>query len=201
MSVITTLIPSQSFELIRDRLGLIIADELHNQSLLDNGNPDIDANVFVERLIPIDHSEMPLVNVMLAKGVYDSHTQTQSDGTYTYHLDFYTKAKSKNNEEGDKLAVLKLHRLIGIGRAIISDYRYNTLAFVPPFVMSVKVTEVNIADPGNQDSVSSCMGRLTVVVKAPEHSQLKEPVTIGNFHTQIKLVETDKGYFYAKPEE
>lgn len=199
MSVIPGLISPQSFEIVRDRIGSILADELANQSALDGNNPDINARVWVERVVPFDHTDMPACNVIFSRGGLEGHTAVQTDGIYTYFIDFYAKAKSGAVTQGDSLAIFRLHRLIGLGRAILENPRYKTLGFVPPFVMHRRAAEIVISDPGQQDAISTVMGRLVFNVKCPETTELIAPAIIAGYDTQVKLFQTEKGYVYQKP--
>jgi hypothetical protein len=198
MSVITTLIPAQSFETVRDKIGAILADEVHNQSVLDNNNPDLDAIVWIERLVPFDKTELPAINVMLSNGKYDGQTIAQHDGTYNYNIDVHTSAKSTANNNGDKLAMLKLQRLLGIVRAIIHNPKYVRLGFAAPFIIHRGIETLQISDPQiNGDALHSVMGRLVLSVKVPETAELSAPVAIAGNTTAVKLQLTDNGFKYV----
>jgi hypothetical protein len=197
MSVIQGPISPQAFEVVRDRIAEILADELHNQSVLA-GDDEIDANVFVERFIPFDKTDMPAVNVMLARGTIDGQSAIQSDGTYLFNIDAYTKAPSSDVQMGDSIAIVRLHKLIGLCRAILENPRYKTLGFQPPFIMNRRAVEISIADPDSKanDGMCSAMGRLVFSVKVPESCELIVPPLIAGYNTQVKLELTDKGHMY-----
>lgn len=197
MALITTIIPLQSFELVRNQLGAILIDEIHNQSVLNGNNADIDAKVWLERIVPFDKTEMPAVNIMLSNGTYDEFNIKQDDGTYIINIDVYTSGKSTAANDGDKLAMLKLQRLIGIIRAIIQDPKYYTLGFNLPFVMKRKIESIQISEPTLQDdALHSVMGRLSLSVKVPETTFIPGAPLIAGNETKVKLYLTDKGYQY-----
>jgi len=127
MSKLTAIIPAQGFELIRDRIAVILVDEIANQITLGIG-AEFNAKVFVERIVPIDKSETPLINVLYSRTGYDNNDFDSSDGQNTYHIDIYAKANAKpsTNSEADNLAQVKLARLIGIVRAILESPHYLT---------------------------------------------------------------------------
>jgi hypothetical protein len=200
MSVITTLLPQQNFELIRDRIGAILSDELSNQSMLHGNNADINPTVFIERTVAFNHSEMPALNVMLARGTYDGQTVKQSDGTYLFNVDVYHKSKSSSGKKGDSEAVFKLHRLLGLVRAILEHELYKTLGFTPPFIMSRKVLDLTVADPESTDAGSTAMGRVVFQVKVIENNPASVPSLIAGYDTEVKLELTDKGFMYSKPQ-
>lgn len=195
MSIINSVIQPQAFEVVRDRIGRILTDELDNQFQISY-NDDLRVKSWVERFVPFDASELPSVNVTLAEGSYGGQTVIQSDGTYKYFVDAYVHAKSTSKLGGDARATQKLHRLLGVCRSIIEDARYVRLGFRPGFVMNRHIESLQIQNPSNKehDAESSIMGRLTVVVKVPEVTTYKQPVNIAGLYTTVKLASTDKGY-------
>jgi len=199
MSLINTVIPPQSFEIVRDRLGRIIADELDNQFQISY-NPDLKVKNWIERFLQFDKTELPSVNVMFSEGSYGGQTTIQSDGTYKYYVDCYVNAKSRENDPGDVRAMVKLQRLLGVCRAIVEDPRNKTLQFGvrPGFVMSRHVESIQIQNPNQKehDADSSVMGRLVVSVKVPETTSYIQPVNVKDFFTTIKLADTEMGYLW-----
>jgi hypothetical protein len=196
MSELTGIIPQQAFEVIRDRLGAILSDELNNQFVL-TGNADFDLEVWIERFIPFDKEELPAINVSFSGGPYAGHTVKQSEGTYTYFVDVHTKAKTTEDDKGDALATTKLHRLLGMCRSILENPSYKNLGFVAPYISNRHIERIDIADPGKQDAISERMGRLSVSVRVVETTELIDPPPLVSNLTTIKMSTTEKGYFYA----
>ena len=201
MAKITTAIPLQSFEIVRNRIGEILKEEFHNQSVLDGNNKDIDPEVYLERLVPFDKTDLPVINVALATGTLEEHTAKQSNATYTYYIEAYTRAASNDNNYGDVLAMFKLHRLLGIARAILEDTRYITLGFMNPFIIRRYVSEIVVGGIGKDELENVVIGRLSLVVQVPEGVALPQPRTMDGFTTQVKLELTDKGYRWGIQEE
>jgi hypothetical protein len=201
MSLITGIIPPQNFEVVRDRIGVILADELAHQYQLNGNNADLKAPVFVERFTPFGQDELSAVNVCLAKGLFTGQTQVQTDGNYTFNIDVYHKAKSQANpdKKGDSLAMFRLQKILGMIRVILENPQYKTLGFTPPSIMNRHVQSIEIADPFSKqhDAVSSVMGRLSYSVRVNETCDLLNPAMIGGYETKVKLYLTDEGYFYA----
>lgn len=196
MSKITIAIPEQGFELIRDKIGEILADEIAQQFVL-NPDPEINATVFIERIIPIDKSEPPVVNVLYSRSNYDNNTAIKGDGKNTYNIDVYVKGKAKVGTKGDAVAMVRLGRILGILRAILESPHYLTLGFAPPFIKNTTVTDIQVADPrDNQDAANMMMGRLVFTVDAIEVTEQIQPVAAAGYDTQVKLSETDKGFVY-----
>lgn len=196
MPLLIGAIPEQNFEIVRDRIGIILADELPSQATL-NANPDLDAKVSSERFIPVGHTDTPLVNVALARGNFDNNKVVSTDGTYTYFIDVYTSSPSSDGVDGDAEASRKLHRLLGVIRAILEAPVYNRLGLAPPSLSNTTVVDIQIQEPvNNQDAASVVMGRITFSVRVCERVELIVGNLIDSYQTTIKLNDTDKGYFY-----
>lgn len=198
MALLTLKIPEQQFELIRDRIGFILADEIAAQALIAPVTPELNAIVHLERFVPFDKTDMPCVNVVFASGSYGNQDVKNSTGSYKYNIDVYAKAKSTTTEGGDKLATIKLHRLLGIVRAILESPQYITLAFARPSLNRVTVVDIAVEQPQNtQDGSSVIMGRITFDVSVCESVQLLTGEDIGGYKTTVKMNETDTGYQFS----
>lgn len=198
MSKINSVIPHQSFELVRDRLAEILAEELSNQHAL-SAEAVLNADVWIERATPVNLSELPAVAVSFAKGDYENSDTRQVDGNYTYYVDCSVSAESTAQARGDKLAALALQRLLGVCRAILKSPAYRTLDYQPPFNCSLEVSAIMVGDPsGDPDASSSVSGRLEVMVRIPEYSVMQSAVPIAGSQTTVKLDLTDQGYVYRR---
>lgn len=195
MSVIDTVIPPQNFEVVRDQIGAILTAEIHNQ-LLMSGDYNLTLKVWRERLVTFDHTEIPAVNVMYAGAPFDSRDSKQVEGQHDYYIDCYQRSKAREEELPDLLAMVKLHRLLGICRAIIMDPKYKTLGFQSPSIASRSITRILMGDPSKMDATTSVFGRLILTVRMPEVTALINPPKIQDFLSNIRLVLTDKGYIW-----
>ena len=204
MAVIPGEIGRQSYELVGDRLAEILADELPEQFALSTAATELksvlQAQVFTERIVPFDKTEVPCVNVQLASGDYSGQTVKQADGAYTFFIDCYASAKNTDDVKGDQYALVKLKKLMGVIRAILQDTRYLTLGYSRGFVMSRQVTGIAISNNAQQDAAHIVMGRITMTVKVPETVELIEPELIAGYETTVKLYETEEGYLWDKEE-
>ncbi len=197
-SILVEAIPTQNFELIRDRIGGILADELASQAIL-RSEPDIDATVFVERVVPFSKENAPAVNVMFDSGDFSNQDTVSSDGNYTFFIDVYTSAKTTATDRGYLRSVKNLHAILGVCRAILENPVYRTLAFASPSITHTNVAAMNIKDPSNdQDAASIAIGRLTFRVRVPEGVQLINANNIAGYITSVKLLETNKGYIFTE---
>jgi len=197
VSKINSIISPQGFEVVRDRIGLIIADELANQATLA-AMPAINATVYIERFIPFDKTELPALNVCLALGNYANKKAPDGVATYNYNIDIYTGSKTNDTDFGDKRAAFTMQKIAGIVRYILSDAQYRTLDFPAPFITRVTIADFNIKEPttGGQDGLNVCMGRLNLEVLVAESQDLLDTIALLSATTSIKLSESDSGFFY-----
>jgi hypothetical protein len=197
MAEIVNPISQRNFELVRDRIANILAIELTSQATL-TGNSDLNATIQTERFVPVKDTELPLVNVMLARGDYNMFTTITQDGTYIYHIDVYTQANYTGNDRADELAFQKLQRLVGVCQAILSDSKYITLGWQRPSVERVQVNGITFAEPSNnKDSTTSVMGRLEFQVRIPESVEVKSLNLIDGYDTSVLIGNTDEGYVFS----
>lgn len=204
MALIDGIIPKQNYELIGDVLGAILDVELRNQGSLYSPNEVFITSVYRERFVPPDETEYPMLNVVLADGLYDNKDQTQADGSYKYIVMAYASAKTTASYRGDLLASIKLQRLLGLCRAILENPVYNTLGFPKPTnqvpsvnIKNTRVGAIRIQNPQDNDATHSIEGFLEFYVKVPETVNLKDVIPLASSTTEVKLYLTDKGYRYG----
>lgn len=199
MSRIPGPIGQRQWELIRDRIGLILAEELATQAQLDYDDQlFINPSVYVERFKPFNHTEMPAVNVMVAQNEYTQETQQSQDGTHTYYVDMYVNAKASAGLRGDELAAKKLHRLVGMCQAILMDSRFKTLLFEPGGISNRSVKRIQMADPTkSMEAANTIMARMTVEVRATDNVELVDAIPLDEYVTIAKMGATGEGYLWG----
>lgn len=211
MPLISVEIPEQNFELIRDRIGLILYQEIENQ-WSEFGDDDLQAplpnaqisttpeslKVYVDRIVPIDESECPVVNVIFNGGLYSVENSYRGEGGNTFFIDVYAKALGDDNIDADRLANIRLQKILGKIAFILRHSYYKTLGFAPGFIGGTKVSSIQIADPkDSQLSANGCvMGRLTFDVKASENVTPLETRNMSGFYSTVELFNSDKGYLF-----
>lgn len=197
MPVIDNVISNQNFELIRNRIGEILADELANQYTL-TANETLNADVYVERSVPLAWNQMPAVNVLLSRGPQGNEHQGHADGTYTFNIDCYAAARQTNTQAGDTLAATKVQQLVGVCRYILAYTAYKTLGFTRGFIGSTSVDDIQFEDPKDtQDSTFTAKGRIIFTVRANEITAMPAAMLIAGYDTVVKLGETDEGYRWS----
>lgn len=197
-AIINTLIPPQSYEVIRERIVTVLGTELANQYDLDNTYPNV-SRVWMERFVPFDSElEMPTVNVSIHTGEYDNRTLLKADGSYIYNIDVYTSAASTDTDDADKLAIAQMTKIAGMVMAILRNPGYNTLLFAPGLVIRTTVLSFIVGDKSTvRDALSDVVGRIQFMVQAVEQVQLSSGNALQLSGTTVYLnVDDTAGYYF-----
>ncbi len=190
------IISAQGFELVRDRIGEILIEELANQFVL-SADPDINCGISVERSTPYDKTELPVVNVSLFNGSFGKKEARVTEGVYQYNLDCFHSSKTKDQVGGDTISSKKLQKLMGLVRFIFENQVYKTLGYEPGFIGGVWFTELGISEiKEKDDALSTCMGRLILNVKLGETNTLLTPKLLAGYETTVKINQTENGYYW-----
>ena len=194
MSHINSLIDEQNFELIRDRIGEILSDELNYQA---DYVKECDVAVWRERDVPFSQGEPPAVNVSLFEGDPELQTLIKQDWDYKFYIDHTRQGKGTDDKLGDERAMVACQRVMGIIRSIMMNPKYITLGFEPGFIKHRRIGKIEFGKPVRQDTSHTVLGRLTFCVKCIETTPLVTPRVAASFLTSVRLGLTDKGYLWA----
>lgn len=196
MPLISGIIPAQNFEVIRDAIMSILYAEMRNQEALTS--TELVKSYYSERFVPPDETEFTLLNIQFAGGEYGNKDQRIVDGEYVYYICAYTSAKNTPAQDADKAATLKLHKVLGIVRAILMNPLYKTLGLTAGFIGNTLLSKIQIPKNDDfQDAANSIMGYVEFRVRASENVILIDPIPLAGSVTQVKLYLTDKGYRYG----
>lgn len=195
---ITSIIPPQKFEVVRDRIALIVTEELANQAALGVSVADL-KKVYIDRIVPPNLAELPMANVSFKRINYENQTTLQADGSNTYYVDIFVSSKFTNSERGDTVSSSDAARLGGMVRAIIENPIYRNLDFPAPYLSRVTVDSVEMAElnADNKDANSTIVCRVTITVEMPEKTQLLEGIEADGVIASVKLATTERGYRYV----
>jgi hypothetical protein len=201
MALITAPIPIQAFELIRNRIGEILIEELSNQVSVYS-DQTLALNVYIERSVPLDKTELPAINVNFAGGPLDSKNIKDGSNSYAYNIDVYTSAKATDLQSGDEKSAIACQRIIGACRSIILNPVYKTLGFATganAFISRVTAREISVLDPaaGKQDADSTHMERLVIIVSCTEIESLIIPSNIDGYDARVTIDNGSFGYKYT----
>jgi hypothetical protein len=191
------IIPQQQYELIRDRIGVILFSEFANQYNLSGGTTP-NPKFYCERIIQFDHTEAPAVNVTLQRGDYTNRDRHQVDGTYMFTIDVYTAAHATSNQRGDYRGAVEMHRILGMIRAIFESPEYRELQFQRPSICHTEIKAISVPEPpNNNESVFEANGRIEFEVRVPETLELQEGLPLMLSNTTVRLYNTDEGYLWG----
>ena len=110
--------------------------------------------------------------------------------------DCFTNSKTTDVQDGDQKSMFKLHRILGICRAILENQIFKTLNFTPPFICRTSIDSINIANPNGNDATNQTMGRLAFTVVFHEETLALTAPIIDQWYTTVKLDTTNQGYVY-----
>lgn len=209
MPKILSIISPQAFELIRDQIAAILADEIDYQGVLSYDPDFLNMIVFVEGNNPEDKEDLPLINVSLATGSWPDRKayNGQIKGNYIYNIDVYTNSPSSSDNEGDEirgdnLSGVKLQKILGICRAILENPIYRNLGYASGFIERVAMNDLNIrAESKNADALNTRMGRLTFQVEVQENVNLLNANPLLEWTTSVSINKTDDGYYFQSLSE
>lgn len=195
MPLIETIISSQNFELIRDRIADILIDEIQGQA--DLGNDIGLKQLFTERHIPLDKTHLPAVCVSLGLSNYDNKSTRSIDGHHDFYIDVYVKEKSDDSSDGDKIASKKVQKIVGMIRMILESPIYFNLGWTPRIIERSIVSNIEFGTVQIKDELNIQMARITYKVQAAESVKLTTADIIYDYQTQVKIADLDAGYFFS----
>lgn len=195
---ITQAIPSQAFEVIRNRIGEIIANEFTAQKVI---TPSwVKPTVWVERYYAFDsETELPAVNVTFSGGSYLNENIVRSQAEYIYNINVSTASPSTSTANGDKLALLQMQKIVGMIRAILMNPIYVKLGYAnnAGIVISRRIESIRIGDKKDiQDALSDVVGQIVLVVNAIETTELGTGVEVQMVNSHVTLDESEQGLFF-----
>lgn len=195
MALINSIIGPSGVEIIKHTIAAILKEELENQKVLQEDTFPI--NVFVDRMVPIDKSEILVINVRFESLNPESINQHGSQETGTFTIDTWATAKQTSTKRGDLLSTDLRDKIIFQIKAILQSNFYVTLGLQPGLIMSSNVQNIEPYEPNNnQDASFVSMARLNHEVRFYQDYQVYEGVEITNNLTNVKLSDTDLGYKY-----
>lgn len=192
-AIIDSIIPMQGSEIVLNKIGVILFEELTKQKVLRPANDDF--NVYVERLAPFDNSENVMINVSLNNANYSGFTQKDSQGLCSYFIDVEAGGTGSDGEENYEDVRKKMHLYLGMIRYILSSTKYMTLGFAPGLIGGKYVESMQFPDKYiSQDSGNVRFGRITFTVRVQENQDSWVGIPLNGNDSNIKLELTELGY-------
>lgn len=195
MSLISTEIPKQGFEVVRDLIPALLKIELENQKIIKNLQEEI--NVFSARSTPFQQSEVMMINVLVDSADYSSTGEKSTQGRTNFFIDIYSSGKENEDEDGAYVSIKRRDLYLGMIRYILQDHHYKTLGLPPGLIMGTYVDGFENFEPNNnQDASFVKMSRLSFSVRILEDQSLWNGIEINTIFTDVKLDLTERGYKY-----
>jgi len=196
-SIITELITDQPFEIIENRIGEILLEEITAQHALQN--LDSEFEFFIERISPYDTSEDVVITLACREQDNMEYTQMSSQGQNMYFIDVFTGGIESGNESMSENVRRKLFKYVGIIKYILNSGKYPTLGFPPGLIANKHVKKVtfdtdysNWGNHSNYDGSGIRFCRIIFMVTAKETTELWQGIPLqGN--DSIVYTGTNKG--------
>ena len=163
-----------AFEIVRDKVAIIVYNEMINQRNLSapagalpnaeyfefiskffksNIVGDMLPNIFVERFTRLNTSELNALNIYYDRSTLSKGTQISNQRSDSrFQIDFFVAHKGTEDSKGDSLAAKDLHKIMGVVRNIIMHTIYITLGFSKPFIQRRWIKELNAYKPNENEN-------------------------------------------------
>lgn len=191
--LITEPIPIQGFEIVLNKIGVILFEELTNQKNIQAIPGDFD--VYIERQEPYDKSEDVVICVSLNDDNFTGKTQKDSQGLTGFFIDVYSKGKLATKLNSSSIFRDKRSIYCGLIRYILSSTKYNKLGFEPGLIGGAYLDSINYeSSPAGEDGSYVKFARINYSVRIQESQQNWLGVPLLGNDSQVKLDETEKGF-------
>jgi len=195
---ISEAIPAQNFELIRDRIAVILGAEFVSQKAITT-NVLYDATIWVERFISFDKNELPAIKVYFDNSSFDKDSPYASKGESKYIIAISVNNPNTSTKRGDKQSSVDAQKIAGAIRYIFEHTIYKTLSFSTGFIEGIEITDIITSVPITGDSLHTYTCNLVLNVRHTETNGLEVPTqAVEQINSIVKLEETEKGYLIVK---
>ena len=192
-AIIENIIPRQGFEIVLERIGTILFEELTNQKSLQKLCDDF--AVYIERQTPYDKSEGIVISIGMDTADYSGKNQSDRQGQTTYFIDLFTGSFQSMVATGDNKSRFDSLKWIGMISNILSSTKYKTLGFAPGLIGGTMVERIqNQLTYGNGDANFIKFARVTFTARIQENQEMWTGIELQGNDTTIKLHETEKGF-------
>jgi hypothetical protein len=196
-ALITTPIPQQGFEFVRDQIGAILKLEIANQKALDPSRFPETAEIWLERTIPADSSDEVSINVHVSGALYGNMTQMDAQGRTLYNIDIDTSGMQTELVTGSEVSVKMMHKYIGIVMYIFRSAFYRTLGLQGK-IGGTYVEQFQTLDPNRkEDTDFTSFTRIQIAVRIQETTIPWQGLVLLGNDTTVKLDLTEKGYKFV----
>ena len=189
-AIITSQITERNYELIRDRIGTILTEELAAQTVASS------VGVWCERKLAFQPEELPAINVSCDSSNFDSKHSGYKSSDIKYSIDVHTDEASTDSGTGDIIGSKLAQRIAGIIDYILEFPAFDNLLFTPGFIGTTIIESITTGSINQGDANHNTVVRLQFKVEASETTEQMQPTTAEGYTTQVKLSTTDFGHKY-----
>lgn len=192
-SIIQNIIPRQGFEIVLEKIAVILFEELTRQKSLQTLGDDF--GVYIERQTAYDKSEGIVISVGMDGADYARKNQFDVQGNTTYFIDLYTTGDETLVTTGDDNSRFLTLKWLGMIRSILSSTKYKTLGYPAGLIGGTMVEKIqNQLSYGNGDANFIKFARITFSVRIQENQEMWTSIELQGNDTTIKINETEKGF-------
>lgn len=224
MAEITRLLGASAFEIIKDQIALVLADELSNQVALYDAaiaaeesetNPNeellaqyifnrnsIPGGVSVETSTPTELFEYPFVNVAYVDTPYqDLSVPSTLYGIHRYAIQVMQISLEDEEVKGDFISMTKTQRLLSICAQILMDKKYRQLGFAPEYSKNIghrniREQKIGVPDKTVADANNPTAGEFFLEVKALDEFPSYTGDVIQETATTMRVTDNDSPFYF-----
>lgn len=196
MPKINTVIPSSTFELIRDQIATILKNELNNQAVLDSNFKA--PEVYINRFINLNHHKVPAINVTTDRASYQNESPKHQTGLNTFQLEFYHKGQSSSSNDASEISARRNEDMIGKVRHILMAPEYYHLDFKENIIGRRYFDDFTIGNPNVTESLAISLGAMNFNVLASELPNLEQPTPLTEHFTTVLIKDGFYGYYWKE---
>jgi hypothetical protein len=197
-SILTETIGVQNFEIVANRIGSILLEEIENQKKIQGFDDTVE--VFNERIEPFSKEQDVQITIAFREAQYGGQTVRDSQGEYFYFIDIFASGYGFDDVSPSIVAKNKLFRYVGLARYILTSGKYLTLGFPPGFIGGKYIEKItldtdysNFGNHSNYDGSYIRFARIIYKVRVQENQALWEGVALQGNTTNVTLDNTNKG--------
>jgi hypothetical protein len=197
-AILTEIIPAQGFEIVANRIGELLTQEIANQQTIQSLTED--CKVFLERIEPFTKEEDVMITVAWRESTPEGNTQSDYQGYEMYFVDLFVSGGSEDDEAASAIMQKKLYKYIGLIRYILSSGKLPTLGLPPGLIGGKFIRKItldtdysNFGNHSNYDWAFIRFARVMFMVRVQERTELWQGIPLLGNDTTVHLEGTDQG--------
>lgn len=197
-SILSEIIGVQNFEVVANRIGSILLEEIHNQKTIQGFDDEIE--IFNERIEPFSKEQDVMITIAFREAEYAGQNTRDSQGEYIYFIDIFTSGWGEEEISPSIVSKNKLFRYVGLVRYILSSGKYLTLGFPPGMIGGKYIEKIkldtdysNFGNHSNYDGSYIRFARIMYKVRVQENQELWQGIELQGNTTNVTLDDTEQG--------